>query len=445
MVRSEKRPLTFPRSELRRHLTEIIEAGIAAAAAPSLVRRALTDPREIDWLGATGPLCLVAAGKAARAMAAVFAAWAGRRLEAGVVVGTHGVEPLPASLTWYQGGHPLPNENSVAAARDAVRLAQTPEKGARLVCLLSGGASALLAAPMAGLSLADKMATTRALLASGAAIDELNCVRKHLSAIKGGRLAAAAAVPVVTLAISDVVGPVADDPSVIGSGPTTADATRYQDALDVVRRYGVGDRLPPAALKMLEGGARGEMDETPKPGDARLERSRFRVIGNRREALDGAARAARRLGYTVSVLPDPVVGAARDAARSYVSRVLESSERSGPVCVVAAGETTVHVTGPGRGGRNQELALAAAPLLAARGRPCMLASVGTDGIDGPTDAAGAVVDHETIARAARLRLGPSEAFLAANDSYRFFDALGDLIRTGPTETNVGDLQVALLI
>jgi len=320
-----------------------------------------------------------------------------------------------------------------------------------LVVLLSGGASALLAVPAAGLTLAEKLATTRAVMEAGVAIDGLNCVRKHLSAIKGGQLGAAAG-RVMTLAISDVHGPVPDDPSVIGSGPTVGDPSTYADALQIVRAV-IADTglastsrggVPEAALAHLERGVRGLEPETIKPTDPRLARAEWHLIGNRETAVEGARHAADRLGYQVIVLPGPTAGEARlagnaffDAAMPWVSRA------TGALCVLASGETTVRVTGSGRGGRNQEFALSLASRLASAGQPMVAASAGTDGIDGPTDAAGAVVDTATLERARALGLNPGVA-LAGNDAYAFFAPLRDLIMWGPTGTNVGDLHVLLV-
>jgi glycerate 2-kinase len=244
------------------------------------------------------------------------------------------------------------------------------------------------------------------------------------------------------LAISDVVG---DDPSVIGSGPTVPDPSTYQDGWDSVEQLGVKDQLSPAAAAYLRAGAQGAIEETPKPGDSRLERSITRVIGGRTDAMDGAREAARSLGYEVVLISDPVVGDARTASPALLARARSlAPARSGPFCVIASGETTVKVVGKGKGGRNQEMALAAArPLAADDARwEIALASIGTDGIDGPTDAAGAVADSTTMARAAQQSLDP-DTYLADNNAYAFFSSLGDLIITGPTTTNVGDVQLIL--
>ena len=298
----------------------------------------------------------------------------------------------------------------------------------------------MLAVPAHGLSLQDKMVTARTLMNAGAAIAELNCVRKHLSAIKGGRLAAAAHGRTVTLAISDVHGPIADDPAVIGSGPTVGDPTTYADALDIVRKMGIRESLPASVLSHLDR----RDDESPKPDDERLRDSYYQVIGNRQLAMDGAVRQAAALGYDVHVFNEATSGEAREAGDRFAAAALALATGK-RACVVASGETTVHVRGQGRGGRNQEYALGALPAIdaVAHGSTVVLASVGTDGIDGPTDAAGAVVDTTTTKRADRQGLR-AETALIENGAYDFFQPLGDLILWGPTGTNVGDLHVMLM-
>lgn len=356
-----------------------------------------------------------------------------------------GTEPLPDGVEWFGAGHPSPDAASEAAGRRALSIADRSATEGTLIVLLSGGASSMLAVPAPTLSLADKIATARALMNAGVPIADLNCVRKHLSAIKGGRLAARAG-RTIAWAISDVHGPIADDPAVIGSGPTVADPSTCADALAVVRRAGVAPGLPPRVLAHLEAGR----DETPKPGDSRLRNSSYVVIANRHLAMDGAARAARALGYEVEVIEPATGGEARDAGAAFVSAALGDRAKGpapfGPRCIIASGETTVRVRGSGRGGRNQEFALAAVPLLAAlapRNRAAVLASAGTDGIDGPTDAAGAIADTSSALRA--LRTGVQwDAALQSNGAYDFFDPLGDLIVWGPTGTNVGDVHVMLI-
>jgi glycerate 2-kinase len=381
----------------------------------------------------------VAAGKAAVAMAFGAADVLRERLRSGLIVAPAAV--ASGAFEAIAGGHPIPDEGSERAGRRALEIAASLGEGDPLLVLLSGGASALMAVPADGITLDDKRRTTAQLLRAGADIHALNTIRKHLSAIKGGGLAQRAAGQVRTYVISDVVG---DDVSVIASGPTVPDASTFEDARRLLDRYGGAGAYPSPVVDRLDRGVRGELPETPKPSHPGVERSTIRVIGSRRDAMAGAAARAASLGYDVVRLDDPIVGDAREAAvahlRAVIARVADVRR---PTCVVSSGETTVQVTGHGRGGRNQEFALAAAEPLAQAGADAVLASVGTDGIDGPTDAAGAIADSTTLARARQAALHPVQ-FLDDNNSYAFFDALGDLVRTGPTGTNVGDLQVILL-
>ena len=373
-------------------------------------------------------------------MAAAAARRLGSRIRAGLVIGATPGE-VPDGFESIVGGHPLPTSSSELAGRNALRLAASVGPSETFLVLISGGASALMAVPADGLTLDDKRSTTQQLLRAGADIHALNTVRKHLSAIKGGWLAAGVRGTCRALVVSDVVG---DDPSFIASGPTVGDASRFQDALDVLVRFGGEAAHSPRVVSRLRGGAAGAIPETPKPGDPRLARASTRVIGSRRDAAAGAAAAAAALGYHVLRLDEAVVGDARTIAVAHVRAALAQGATTGrPACIVSSGETTVHVTGGGKGGRNQEFALAAAPLLSEHDGMAVVASVGTDGIDGPTDAAGAIADSTTIARAAAAGLSP-DRFLFDNDAYAFFRALGDLVLTGPTGTNVGDLQVILL-
>ena len=361
------------------------------------------------------------------------------------VITAHSIEAVnrPGVRT-FAAGHPSPNAESAAAGEAALELAHESRDRGGVLVLLSGGASAMLVAPAYGMTLEEKVATTTRLMHAGAAIHELNCVRKHLSRVKGGQLAAAAG-RTITLALSDVQAPVADDPSVIGSGPTVADDTTFADALEIVRRYGI--MVPDAVRAHLDRGAIGEADETIKSGDPRLGASTYTLVGNRLMAVDGAASAAESAGYQVVVLPDPTTGEARDTARRFVEAAAEATRgMTRPTCVIGSGETTVTVRGTGLGGRNQEFGLAGAsalPLLEGGDRTTVLASAGTDGIDGPTDAAGVVMDAGTLSRGTAAGLD-WRAALDNNDAYRFAAATGDLIIWGPTGTNVGDLHVLLV-
>lgn len=368
---------------------------------------------------------VLAAGKASAAMAWGLARVAGPL--AGVVVAP---EPAESPLPVLVAGHPVPNEGSVTGARRALELASAAGSDDVVVCLLSGGASALLAAPAGGLTLDDLTATNRALLECGADIVATNTVRKHLSAIKGGRLAAAAAdARLITLVLSDVVG---DPLDVIASGPTVPDPTRYEDALAVLDRYDLRARLPKRVVDHLESGRAGHLPETPTASHPRHE---IGIIASGAVAAEAAATFVRSNGVRARIVTTRHVGEAREAAIEAVTTPTQGDE-----VLVFAGETTVTVTGAGRGGRNQEAALAAA--IEIEGRPITFLAGGTDGIDGPTDAAGGLVDGGTIERARTLGLAPSAA-LDANDSYSVLAATGDLVLTGPTGTNVADLWLVL--
>ncbi len=441
---------SWSRSRLRRAAAQILAAGLEAADPEALVARHLT--RRGRWLRAAGGrydlgrgrLVLIALGKAAGAMARAAESVLGDALQEGLAVS---VAPHPAlrRTRLLVAGHPLPDRRGLAAAREVERLLRGLERDDLLLLLLSGGASALLPAPVEGVTLADKARLTRRLLRAGADIREVNTVRKHLSRLKGGGLARLAApARVVCLVLSDVVG---DDLSTIASGPTVPDPTTFADARSVLVRRGLWAGLPASVRRHLEGGLRARRAETPKPGDPVFARVRTRLLGGNRRSVQAAAGVARRLGLATRILTYRLAGEARDVGRALAAtlgaRIDKRRGCNAPLCLLAGGETTVTVEGRGRGGRNQELALGAVPGLAARRAPALIASLATDGIDGASDAAGAVADDRTAGRAARLGLPPVDAFLAANDSSAFFAPLGDLIVTGPTGTNVADLVVAL--
>ncbi|HWB16143.1 MAG TPA: DUF4147 domain-containing protein [Vicinamibacterales bacterium] len=414
-------------------------AALAAVDARRLTSRALVDLS--DTLRAESHLRVVAAGKAAvGAAGAVDDDPVVRpRLVAGVLTAPAEAAPGP-SWRGFAAAHPRPNDGSDEAARAALALADAcrRENGLLLVCL-SGGASAMFETPADGLTLDDVRAAGDLLLKSGVDIAGFNLVRRHLSAVKGGQLAARAGRS-VTLAISDVAGPIEDDPVVIGSGPTVADETTFDAAIEIIARHGLADAMPSPVMAHLQAGAAGHVPGPVAPGDPRLAQAAYWIVGSRRDAMRAAGETAARLGYHVHVESAPVTGEAREAGPRLVSIAARLPR---PACLIASGETTVRVIGHGRGGRNQELALSAIEPLAALA-PAALASVGTDGVDGPTDAAGAFVDADTW-----TALGPSAAdrlarALADNDAYPVLDSIDALVRTGPTGTNVGDLQIVLL-
>lgn len=390
---------------------------------------------------------VIAAGKAASVMLQSFAQATAVPVRTMLGIGPSGPkarpEALPAGAVWQDGGHPLPDDGSVTGARRALEIASHAGPEDLLLVLLSGGGSALMALPADGVLLTEKQATARTLMAQGADIHELNTVRKHLSASKGGQLAASSRGRVLTLAVSDVVG---DDLSVIASGPTVPDDSTFAAALEVLAARGGHRQYPAAVVDRLRRGAAAQIPETPKTGDPRMARAMARVIGPQRGAIEGARRAAEGLGFRVHIVADPVTGEARVAARELVAHLWQERGRlpQAPLCIIASGETTVTVTGTGRGGRNQEFAFSLAREIARLGSNVVGASIGTDGIDGPTDAAGAIVDGGTFERARAAGMADPDTYLNNNNTYEFFKTLNDLILTGPTSTNVGDLQVILL-
>ncbi len=387
-------------------------------------------------------------------MAAAFAAAPQLSLRQAVAIGTHADEPLPDGVEWIESSHPFPDARSEAAGRRALAVAEGVHSGEGLVILLSGGASALMAAPVAGITLGDKITTTRTMMNAGADIHALNTVRRHLSNVKGGRLAAACVGTTITLALSDVVG---DDLNAIGSGPGVPDSTTWVDAAAALDRFGGRAHLD-AVRRVIQQGMAGEIADTPKAGHPSLAHSSARVIGGRFEAIAGAKAAAEALGYAVLAIDEPIVGEAKTAGPAWLHRAKAMArEVARPVCLISGGETTVQVTGTGLGGRNLEFVLSIAEAIAdgggpsgptkvgpCRGASIAAASIGTDGIDGSSGVAGAIVDSTTLARAAAAGLESPGHYLAANNSLAFFAPLDDVIRLGRTQTNVGDLQVIVI-
>ena len=417
-------------------LREMFDAAVAAAQPALCLPPQLPRPQELGG----GRLIVVGAGKAAAAMAqAVEAHWqeADGPLS-GLVVTRYGHGAPCQRIEVVEAAHPLPDAAGLAAAQRLLEQVQGLRHEDLVLCLLSGGGSALLPAPLGALSLLEKQRIHAALLRSGASIGEMNCVRRHLSALKGGRLAAAChPARVLTLAISDVPGDRLLD---IASGPTVADPSTCADALAIVQRYRI--ELPSAARQLLESGE----GESIKPGDARLARSEFRLIATPQLALEAAARVGRQAGWAVHILGDALEGEARELGRVLGGMALQVARRAqpfAPPCVLlSGGESTVTVRGRGRGGRNVEFLLALA--LALEGQPGVHAlAADTDGVDGLEEIAGALLAPDTLARAAALGLRP-RAFLDDNDGHGFFGALGDAVLTGPTRTNVNDFRAILI-
>ena len=426
---------------LRDDALAVVRAALSAADAGACVARGL--PAVVETLSAARRWNLIAAGKAAGPMTESLLAGAPGRPALAMAVAPGPAPALAGDIECFTGGHPVPTSGSLAAGRRALDVAGATGPDDVLVVLLSGGASALLESPADGVSLADLQATTARLLRAGADISALNAVRKHLSRVKGGRLASACPGRTVALIVSDVVG---DDLAVIASGPTVADPTTYGDALAVLDRFGGIGMYPTAVVEALGEGVGGIRTDTPKAGSAGLARTTTMIVGAAQDAIEGARREAEARGYDADVEAAPLTGEARAAAGLLLERI--QAVAAGPrrrVCLLSGGETTVTVTGTGKGGRNQELALALAGPLAVLPGAAVVASVGTDGIDGPTDAAGAIADTTTISRARAAGLGEPGEYLRDNNAYAFFHGLGDLVMTGPTGTNVGDIQVVMML
>jgi glycerate 2-kinase len=447
-------------SRVRADLLRIYAAAVSAVEPRRLIARALDGA--IDGVGdvpsmvdSASRIYLLAVGKAAAGMATEAQSRVGPKLKEGLIIvpgggetartqPDHGGSATVADVGNFRvlpASHPIPDASSEAAGRAALEIASHAKAGDLLLMLLSGGASALMVAPAGSIKLADKVAVTSALMRAGATIRELNTVRKHLSSVKGGRLlrALAPGVRVLTLILSDVPG---NDLATIGSGPTAADPTTYSDAIAVLKRRGLWGRAPESVRDHLERGAAGEFDETLKPADPVMARVKNLIVGDNAAAIAAAVETAIALGYAV-VRGRELNGEANDVGRTLAAH-LATIERE-RICVIAGGEPVVTVKGGGRGGRAQQCALAMALELAriAAGRRIAAIFAGTDGVDGPTDAAGAIVTPLTVGRGSEAGLDP-QAALERNDSYTFFKPLGDLVIVGPTGTNVADIFVGLV-
>ncbi|MGW8266209.1 MAG: glycerate kinase type-2 family protein [Longimicrobiales bacterium] len=436
---------------LRRHAEDIFQAGLKAADAGEAVAHQLSVEGgrllvggEPYSLGGRGRIRVVGMGKASAAMAGPLEEALGDRLDSGLLLVKYGHGLPLRRIRVLEAGHPIPDERGEKGTIALLRLLDGGEPDDLVFCLISGGGSALSPAPAPGITLEEKGAVTRLLLGSGATIHQVNTIRKHLSRIKGGRLAQRAhPARIVSLILSDVVG---DDLATIASGPTVPDVGTFRDCLRILEEREIRNRAPLSVLAYLESGARGEVPETPKPGDPTLATVRNLIVGSNRMALEAAGKRAKDLGYETLLLSGLEEGEAKEVALAHVAlarRILEGREGvSRPACILTGGETTVTIQGPGKGGRNQEFALAAAVELAGTDEVVVL-SAGTDGTDGPTDAAGAVADNTSVARGRAAGMD-ARAFLDRNDSYHFFRPLGDLLKTGPTFTNVMDLRIVLV-
>lgn len=437
--------------QLRRFALKIFRAALDAADPVAAVlnhvrisQDTLIVGRRRYRLASFRNIYVVGAGKASAAMAQAVQKLLGRRIAGGLINVKYGHTAPLRRIELNECGHPVPDEAGVRGARRIAALLESAGKDDLALCLISGGGSALLPSPAPPVTLEQKQEATRLLLACGANIHEINALRKHISTLKGGQLARLAQpATVISLLLSDVIG---DDLDVIASGPTAPDASTFATARAVLEKYGLLDKVPPAVRERIEQGVAGQIEETPKSGDPIFQRVQNLIVGSNALAVEAAAAKARDLGLRPLILSTRIEGETREIARMHAAIAKEVLLSGRPVrppaCLISGGETTVTIRGDGLGGRNQEFVLAAALDLAGY-RGIVVLSGGTDGTDGPTDAAGALADGSTVARAEALGLRPQE-FLARNDSYRFFDALGDLLKTGPTKTNVMDVRLLLV-
>lgn len=387
---------------------------------------------------------VVGAGKASGNMAAAIEEILSSKITSGWINVKYDHTVALKTIKLVEAGHPIPDENGRTGALQILHLVEKADKDDLIICLISGGGSALLPLPVPPLTLSDKQKTISTLLSCGATINEINSLRKHMSLLKGGGLAQKAwPATLITLIVSDVVGNPLD---VIASGPTVGDPSTFRDCMDIIHKYNITNRIPAVVAEHFKKGVAGKIKESPCPGDQIFDKTFNLIIGSNIEALTAAAKMSESLGYNTVILSSMIEGDTREAAHFH-SAIAKEIRKSGnpvsaPACILSGGETTVVLNGKGKGGRNQEFALAAALDIAYDERMVIL-SGGTDGTDGPTDAAGAVVDSKTVKKAQNSGLNPVN-FLENNDSYHFFKKTGDLLMTGPTGTNVMDVRIVLV-
>jgi len=437
--------------KIRQDAREIFQAGLTAADPVRAVQRNCRMQGNRFYVGeqyydltALENIYVLGTGKASAAMAQPIEELLGRRITAGVINVKHGHTVPLRFIRLNEAGHPVPDEAGIKGTQEIVKLLEQAGENDLVIFLISGGGSALLPAPAGGLILSDIQQTTQVLLNIGATIHEMNALRKHLSWVKGGQLAKLAfPAALVALILSDVIG---DDLDIIASGPTAPDTSTFQDCLSVIAKYDIQAKMPAAVYAHLEKGIRGEAAETPGEDDSVFHRVQNLIIGNNSLAVKAAQKKAEALGYNSLILSSFIEGETKEVAKVHSAIVREIVTNGNPVaapaCVISGGETTVTIKGPGKGGRNQEFVLAAAIEISGWENIVVL-SGGTDGNDGPTDAAGAIADGKTLDRAEVL--GKNAGFyLSQNDSYHFFQSLNDLLVTGPTNTNVMDLRLILV-
>jgi len=437
--------------KLRQDAIEIFKAGLAAVEPKAAIgkyvslqnNRLIVESREYA-LDNFNNVYVVGAGKAGASMAAGIESILGDRITGGIINVKYGHAERLQTIQIVEAAHPVPDEAGMAGTKKMIKMLAAAGERDLVICLLSGGGSALLPLPVEGISLVEKQRTTQRLLACGASINEINAVRKHISAVKGGQLARCVSpATLITLILSDVIG---DPLDVIASGPTVPDSSTYGDVAAIFTKYDISAALPPTVVVHIEKGQQGLCAETPKPGDKIFNRTQNLIIASNTEAITASRSSAVELGYNTMILSSFIEGETRDVARVHAAILKEiihySQPLATPACIISGGETTVTIRGVGKGGRNQEFVLAAALDIAGL-HPVAILSAGTDGTDGPTDAAGAICDGNSIGRAENMNLSAGW-FLDNNDSYNFFRKLEDLIITGPTNTNVMDLRIMLV-
>ena len=436
----------------RKDALAIFQAGVKAVDPAHAIKKhlklegnRLTAGETIYDLAAFDRISVIGAGKASAAMARAMEEILDKRLNSGLVI-TKYSHALPLDkVQVIEAGHPVPDVAGFRGAQKIIQFLEQRNEKDLVFFLISGGGSALLPYPHEGLTLEDKRDVTKILLAVGANIQEINTLRKHLSQVKGGRLAKIAhPATLISLILSDVIG---DDLDSIASGPTVPDRSTFRDCVDIVEKYQITDRLPSVVADIFNKGIRGEIEDTPEAGEPAFERTQNLIIGSNIKAVEEAAKKATELGYNTLILSTFIEGETRDVAGVHAAIAKEILSSGNPIerpaCVISGGETTVTIRGGGKGGRNQEFSLAAAMDIDGLENVVLL-SAGTDGTDGPTDAAGAISDGATVVRARKLGMDPNH-YLRENDSYHFFKALGDLILTGPTFTNVMDLRLVFVM
>ncbi len=437
---------------LRKHADEIFKHVLSTLDSESLVKKKvsindstlLVDQREYN-LKDYEHIYVIGGGKACAPMAKTIEEILGDRLEDGIVVVKYGHSLPLKKISTIEASHPIPDANGLEGASEILRLLSGTGEKDLVICLISGGGSALLVQPQKEIALQDIQTTSNELLACGATIDEINAVRKHLSIIKGGHLAHASyPSTLITLILSDVIG---DPLDIIASGPTVPDESTFEDACKVIGKYSLEDRIPDSVCKLLKKGQSGETRENPKQGDKVFTNTQNVIIGSNKIALEAAKEKAADLGYNTIILSSMVQGESKDAAIFFSAIAKEvchtGTPLSKPACIIAGGETTVTIKGNGKGGRNQEFALSAAMEIEGYDGIVIL-SAGTDGTDGPTDATGAIVDSNTCKSARERFCLKPEDYLSRNDSYNFFNKTGEHIITGPTLTNVMDIMISLI-